>query len=205
MKMPAVHVSKLSRRALAVCALVVWACGMIFVIACLMVSHWVALPHPTATDQAWSVQLNQTRTTQVGKWTAFHFLYGNCPCSRRILDHIVHRVPVDGCQEKIVFIGEDSEMTEAAMQRGFEVDCVTRDELKAQYGVEAAPLLTVLDPSGKVRFAGGYTTHKQGPQIQDERIIRELLSGGKVKDLPLFGCAVSNELKLLVDPLGLKN
>ena len=205
MKMRSVHVSKLNRRALAVCALGVWACGMIFVIACLMVSHWVALPHPTAADQAWSAQLNQTRTAQDKEWTAFHFLYGNCPCSRRILDHIVHRFPVDGCQEKIVFIGEDIEMTEAALQRGFEVDCVMPEELKSRYGVEAAPLLTVLDPSGKVCFAGGYTTHKQGPQIQDVRIIQELLSGGKVKDLPLFGCAVSNELKMLVDPLGLKN
>jgi hypothetical protein len=174
------------------------------VVAYLMVSHWVVLPHPASDDPAWSARLKRTRSNNSEQWTVFHFLYGNCPCSRRILCHIVNRFPVAGCREVIVFIGEDKEMTEAAVQRGFEVDYVTPEELKARYGVEAAPLLTVLDPAGNVGFTGGYTTHKQGPQIQDEKIIRALLDGMSVENLPLFGCAVSKELKSLVDPLGLK-
>ncbi|MDX1930395.1 MAG: hypothetical protein SFV81_27975 [Pirellulaceae bacterium] len=182
-----------------------WASGMILAVACLMVSHWVILPHPQMTDKAWSTQLNQTLAVQSEQWTALHFLYGNCPCSRRILSHLVNRFPIDGCRERIVFIGEDGEMTAAARKRGYEVDEVTPEGLKTRYGVEAAPLLTVLDPSGNIRFAGGYTTHKQGPQIQDVNIIHQLLRGEIVGDLPLFGCAVSNELKSLVDPLGLKN
>jgi hypothetical protein len=181
-----------------------WAGGMILVVACLMVSHWVVLPHPKTTDQVWTTQLNQTLGIHSEQWTALHFLYGNCPCSRRILDHLVNRFPIDGCREKIVFIGEDREMTEAAGKRGYEVDEVTPEGLKTRYGVEAAPLLTVLDPSGNIRFAGGYTTHKQGPQIQDVNIIQQLIRRENVGELPLFGCAVSNELKSLVDPLGLK-
>lgn len=181
-----------------------WAGGMTLVVACLMVSHWVVLPHPETTDKVWSTQLNQTLDIQPEQWTALHFLYGSCPCSRRILDHLFNRIPIDGCREKIVFIGEDREMTRAAGKRGYEVDEVTPELLKTRYGVEAAPLLTVLDPSGNIRFAGGYTTHKQGPQIQDVDIIQQLLRGECVGELPLFGCAVSNELRSLVDPLGLK-
>ncbi len=185
-------------------AIGVWALGMLFVVACLMVSHWVALPHPTTTDQTWTTQLNKARTTEVKQWTVFHFLYGNCPCSRRVLRHILNRVPVNGCRETIVFIGQDTPSTEAALKRGFEADYVAPEDLKTRYGVEAAPLLTILDPSGTVRFAGGYTTHKQGPQIQDVRIIQALLKGDSVEDLPLFGCAVSAELTAIVDPLGFK-
>ncbi len=186
------------------CAIGIWASGMIFVVACLMVSHWVALPHPAATDQVWTTQLSQTRNTQDDPWTVFHFLYGDCRCSRRIFKHILDRVPVNGCRERIVFIGTDTQLTEAAMQKGFEVDCVTPEILKSRYGVEAAPLLTILDPAGTVRFTGGYTAHKQGPQIQDVKIINALLSGAIVDELPVFGCAVSDRLKSLVDPLGLK-
>lgn len=169
-----------------------------------MVSHWVALPHPATTDQAWTTQLRQTRNTLDDPWTVFHFLYSDCPCSRRILKHILDRVPVDGCRERIVFIGVDTQVAEAATQRGFEVDCVTPEMLKSRYGVEAAPMLTILDPAGTVRFAGGYTAHKQGPQIQDVKIINAFLDGAVVEELPVFGCAVSDRLKLLVDPLGLK-
>jgi hypothetical protein len=191
------------RRHFARSLIATWAGLMITVVAFLMVGHWVVLPHPAKDDSQWAERLSATRSKPESEWTVFHFLYGNCPCSRRVLDHVLTRKPIDGIRELIVFIGDDSEI-KSAKKCGFEVECVTPEILKERYGVEAAPLLVVADPSSKIRYSGGYTARKQSLDIQDREIIERILSGESLSDLPLFGCAVSSKLKFLVDPLRLK-
>ena len=65
----------------------------------------------------------------------------------------------------------------------------------ARVGVEAAPILIVIDPSGVVRYAGGYTERKQGPVVADIRILRATERGDAPVALPIFGCAVSERLR----------
>ncbi len=73
-----------------------------------------------------------------------------------------------------------------------------------KYGIESAPLMIVDDAHGVIRYAGGYTSRKQGLDYQDQAIVHQLLSGAEVDPLPLFGCAVSQRLKQMVDPFRLK-
>ena len=186
--------------------LAVWACLMIVIGASLMVSHWVPLPRPAVDDAAWSANLADIRTDPAsGRWAVLHFLYTDCPCSRRVLEHVIEQPPREGVTERIVLIGSDAALTTRAEQQGYEVDRVSPEELKSKYGVEAAPLLVVSDPDGIPRYAGGYTSRKQGPDFQDRHIIADLMAGYDVKPLPLYGCAVSRRLQGIVDPLGLKS
>ena len=186
--------------------LAVWACLMIGIGASLMVSHWVPMPRPAVDDAAWRANLADIRTNQPsGRWTVLHFLYAECPCSRRVLEHVIERPPHEGVTERIILIGSDNKLAARAEQQGYVVDSVPPADLEAKYGVEAAPLLVVCGPDGKPLYAGGYTARKQGPDFQDQQIIADVMAGHDVEPLPLYGCAVSRRLRGIVDPLGLKS
>ena len=90
-----------------------------------------------------------------------------------------------------------------AIEVGFLVDVVTREELPRKYHLQSVPVLAVLDPLDRLRYVGGYTTRKQGPDIQDVRILETLQSDRSIASLPLFGCAVSRSLQRVIDPTGL--
>lgn len=65
----------------------------------------------------------------------------------------------------------------------------------AQVGISAAPLLIVLDPQDRVRYEGGYSDRKQGPQIGDLEILASAYRGQAVAAHPLFGPAISEQPK----------
>lgn len=192
-------------RIIAVSALPVWAIGMTCVVASLMVSHWVPLPHPQKGEALVGHEtLDSSFDGESAGWSAVHFLYADCPCSRRILDHLVARNALAVAREHIVLIGEQDPKAEEARAAGYEVAFVTPSELKQRFGIESAPLLIVTDVDGIIRYGGGYTSRKQGPDIQDDSLIRSAVAGRWQETLPLYGCAVSKQLKDLVDPLRLK-
>lgn len=180
----------------------VWALMMTVVVASLMVSHWVVLPHPSAGSSTNLTAIRNAPTTD--EWFAFHFLYGDCPCSRRVLKQVVSRNALEGVIERVVLIGNDPEMESVAELQGYEVEVVTPRKLKERFGVESAPLLVVVDGEGTIRYSGGYTSRKQGLDIQDVSLIRRTVAGEQFEELPLYGCAVSKSLKSIVDPFGLK-
>jgi len=117
--------------------------------------------------------------------------------------HLTERERPEGVSELVVLVGDDLGMRRALTARGFAVDVVDTETLQERYHVQAVPLLVVLDPLSRVRYAGGYTTRKQGPDIQDTRIVEELKNDRSIAALPLYGCAVSARLRKAVDPLGL--
>lgn len=176
---------------------------MVTVLAYLMISHWAVLPHPSSADAAWESRIQQTQQMNNQQWTVIHFLYDNCACSRRVLEHVLGNSPIEGVTERVVLITE-SPASEVPRDGAIEFEVVTPSSLKDRYGIESAPLLVIVDDHQKVRYSGGYTVRKQGPEIKDREILASLISGDKVAELPLFGCAVSAELKKLVDPLGFK-
>ncbi len=200
-------------------ALPIWGIGMVLTISCLMVGHWVNLPQPSVGDSmpvsliAANVAADDSndrgddsgRNGETQSLTAFHFLYGSCPCSRRVLRHLVDRHPIDGVDERIVLIDEDPEMEARAIEMGYQTDVVTPEQLQNKYGVESAPLMVVADQSGAIVYSGGYTSRKQGFNIQDVELIRSAMNDEDQQCLPVYGCAVSQRLKNIVDPLGLKN
>lgn len=184
-----------------------WTAALGLIIAALMTGHWVILPHPKVGETLQGNDLNAEPANNP-QLTAAHFLYADCPCSRRVLEHVLDRDPVDGVREKIVLIDDrpaaNDSTTANATNRGFEIETVTPAELKNRYGIEAAPLLVVANGSKKIVYSGGYTARKQGPNIQDTTILTALANGNSPKNLPVFGCAVSEELQALLDPLKLK-
>lgn len=183
-----------------------WAVLMVVIGASLMVNHWVPLPRPAFEQTTSNAALVSFQTANdEHRWTAVHFLYAECPCSRRVLNHLLDQSPREDVSERIVLIGDAPELSSKAEAQGYSVDCITPEELLSKYGVEATPLLMILDPDGQQRYIGGYTSRKQLLDVQDKVILDQLMSGQEVEPLPLFDCAVSGRLKSLVDPLGLKS
>ncbi|GAB5496087.1 MAG: hypothetical protein Phyf2KO_11670 [Phycisphaerales bacterium] len=181
-------------------SLVLWAiCGVI-VGAALMVSHWVPLPHPSEDDGVLRAAL-QEQGNSGDSWTLTHFLYTECPCSLRIMDHVLARGRVDYVSERFVLIGDSMP---SGLAEGFVYQVVEPDELLDRYGIESAPLFTVTDTDGAVRYVGGYTARKQGLDVSDLAIVQKLQNGKHVEPLPVYGCAVSTRLKDIVDPLRIK-
>ena len=182
----------------------VWGFGLLIICASLMAGHWVTLPHPERGEvMAANVGFPRFPVDHEQVY-AFHFLYGDCSCSRRVLKHVLARSPVPNAKERIVLIGEDPESEAHAIALGFEVHTVTPPQLKEIYGVESAPLLMVSDLEGTIRYAGGYTSRKQGLDIQEMEIIQKAIANQDIDGLPLYGCAVSKSLRAIVDPLDLK-
>jgi hypothetical protein len=179
---------------------------MVIIGASLMVNHWVPLPRPELEQTEGKTSLASFQIADANHhWVAIHFLYAECPCSRRVLDHLLEQSPRANAFERVVLIGDAEELFVKAEAQGYEVDSVAPEELLAKYGVEAAPLLMIFDPNGQQRYVGGYTSRKQLLNIQDRVILEQLQSGEDVEPLPVFGCAVSERLKSLVDPFGLKS
>lgn len=171
----------------------------------LAAAHLYTLPRPATSDARLRRAIASHRpSADAGRWRVLHVLYAECRCSRRILGHLAERGPIDGVSETIVLVGGDAAITADAVGAGFALDTVTPSELASEYALEAAPALVVADPSDEVRYLGGYTERKQGPDIRDVSIVDALRREGSTDELPLFGCAVSESLQALLDPLALR-
>ena len=182
-----------------------WVPAILVPCAYLMAGHLVTLPRPDPADPDVAQAIDAARAPRErGVWMAVHVLSGGCGCSGRVLEHLVERRPMEGLREKILFVGEPTELLRRAVAAGFTVESLTGDELAARYRIEAAPLLLVADPGGELRYSGGYTERKQSPTIGDVSVLSRLRAGERVAPLPLFGCAVSRHLQKTLDPLGLK-
>lgn len=198
--------------------IVTWAAALIVITAGLMASHWVSLPRP-AIGQTLNIQPSDppldVSTRSRFPIRTLHVLYVDCPCSQRVLKHLLERTAVSQAHEQFVLVVNSQEARDAepgtvvrwreqAVRQGFETELLTADELMQRYGVEASPLLLILDRHETVIYSGGYTQRKQGPAFQDVAIIDAALAGTPTDSLPLFGCAVSKRLQRIVDPLNLK-
>lgn len=187
------------RQRLVYAALGVWFVVMGAAAASLLARHVVPLPLPGDT-----AALSRLRTADdTGRWMAVHVLYTECPCSRRIIEHLTaSERPLD-VVEHVVLVGARPDLARALLTRGFHVVEVTEDELVARFGVDAAPLLVVLAPDDTTRYSGGYTERKQGPEPQDLHIIARARAGSADLGLPVFGCAIGRALRQTINPLGL--
>ncbi len=170
----------------------------------LMASHWYTLPKPSPSDVRVAAQLERLRPDGA-EWFAAHVLYSSCPCSVRVLDHLFSSARPKDVAEVILLVEADAAIEARAAEAGFPVTVVTPDALRDDYGIEAAPLMLVQDASRRIRYAGGYTERKQGPDIRDLAILESIRDeSSHTVELPLFGCAVSLELQNVLDPLKIK-
>ncbi|HMJ15092.1 MAG TPA: hypothetical protein VK524_26945 [Polyangiaceae bacterium] len=196
------------KRVLMKIAFVVWAGALFITATSLSAAHFYAQPAPDSKDAALERALDSLRSTNDAKrWLAVHVLYAQCRCSRRILQHLATSPRPGQVREKLLLVGWNEELAPTLRQiaaRGFEITRTTPAELRDRFHVEAAPLLLVVEPQGTVRYAGGYTERKQGPNPLDREIITKLIAHRAADPLPPFGCAVSKELQEILDPLALR-
>jgi hypothetical protein len=134
---------------------------------------------------------------------AVHVLYAECRCSQRIAEHILSSSRPLDVTERVLLIGRDPDLERRFAAHGLRVVLTDSTELGNRYHIAAVPLLVVVAPDDTVRYAGGYTLRKQGPDPQDLQLVADARAGRAPATLPVFGCAVSARLKSSLNPLGL--
>jgi hypothetical protein len=187
------------RRAALWIALPAWFLVTSLVSATLLARHSVPLPSGTASD----ARLATLRPEGTSGWLVVHVLYAKCACSVRIVRHLTERGPSQDARERVLWIGSEPALEGELERAGFSRTVATADELMPRFGIDAAPLLVILDPQNRPRYRGGYTDRKQAYEVRDLELLREVMSDGAPSALPLFGCAVSQRLRELVDPFNL--
>jgi hypothetical protein len=175
----------------------------------LLARHLLTLPTPAVADPVLRQALAAERhADQRDRWLALHVLAADCPCSQRVLGHLLaSRRPLDVIERVVLVVegaGPDAATRDRLAARGFDLDVVTAEQLVARYHVEVAPLLVVVDPHDDVRYVGGYTARKQAADVRDLAVIAALRHGGSVDPLPAFGCAIGRALRAKLDPLGIQ-
>jgi len=199
------------RRLLSYGGLAAWVVACVVVGAYLLASHLLTLPTPAAADPVLHRAIAARRhADQRDRWLVLHVVFDDCKCSQRVLAHLLSTSRPGGVAERIVYVtehpteAETRAATAAIPAHGFELDVVTPDQLDADYHIEAAPLLVIVDPHDVVRYAGGYTPFKQADDVRDVAVITALLRGEAPESLPAFGCAVGRHLRSTLDPLGIR-
>lgn len=182
-----------------------WVPAALLVGASLLAAHWITLPTPARDDERLLAALAELRVPgERDDWMVVHVLYAACKCSGRVVDHLVEEPRPTGIADKVLLVGSVPEIDQRLAASPLTVVHTTAAELAERYDIEGAPLLLVVDPTGALRYRGGYTERKQSLAIQDIAILERLRTEGDVAALPLFGCAVSKRLRELLDPLGLR-
>jgi hypothetical protein len=182
-----------------------WAGTLLFVGAVLLGRHVVALPKPARNAQVARAFAELRQPADQGRWLAVHVLYAGCGCSARVVDHLIGSPPAPSAtlRELVLWVGHDPQVEGRLSGAGFRLLTLEPEALRDRFQVDAAPVMIVLDEHDRIRHVGGYTARKQGPDIQDRKILAALLRGESPDENPVLGCAVSGPLKAALDPLGL--
>ena len=179
-------------RRLAIGALCAWFSILLVLGAGLLARHLIALPGPSKENALPGYVQALRGPDESGRWLAVHVLYAECRCSQRIVDHLTTTERPGGWSEIVLWVGDAAPPPELVAR--FRVRRVDEAEL-AGGDIEGAPLLVAADPWGSIRYAGGYTTRKQGPAIEDLALLTAARRTPLSSSLPVFGCAVSERLK----------
>jgi hypothetical protein len=187
-------------------ALFVWMVAVVALGAALVLRHKVPLPETELRRETVGARIASTRRDdEVGKWLVVHILYGDCGCSAKVFDTLLHHPADRGAVERIALVtgGEETppELVSRATSLGYRVVTLSRDALVAGYGIQAAPSMAILGPANELRYLGGYSRRKRGPVLEDRDVIKRALAGETIPPLPTFGCAVGRRLEARVNPL----
>jgi hypothetical protein len=178
-----------------------WIVIMIVLVASLALKHNAALAQPSDERLLTNAMLKLRKHPE--RNFVVHVIYSECSCSRALLEHLINRHPFKNSEELILFVGVNSARRESARQAGFEFGTISAADLVSRFGLEAAPILTIFDSAGRLRYAGGYYDHPAEINPVDEKIYKQFEIGTVIESLPIFGCAVSPRLKKTLDPLNL--
>ncbi len=186
-----------------------WLVGGVVLGGAMLVQHVVALPAPPPSSAALGAQMHRVfagRGAQ-GKWLALHVMYRACPCSQRTITHLTAGPRPAELAEAVVIVDDEGRAgpeDQRLAAHGYRVSVITPEALRRDFALEAAPVLVIARPDGKVVYVGGYTRHKQSDAFEDLAILSELRQRKDRAALPVFGCPTSDRLARQLDPLGLR-
>jgi len=195
---------RVRRQWLARTMFVLWVPCVLVPCAYFLAGHLLTLPEPEheALERALTQALRE-QPVETGL-VAIHVLYSACGCSQRVLRLLERRPPDTEVEEWVWVVEPELGQLDAVRAAGFRARGISRAELVERFHVEAAPLFIVAEASGALRYVGGYTDRKRGPEIRDLDLMAAVGRGETPAPLPLFGCATSTRLQARIDPLGLK-
>lgn len=142
-----------------------------------------------------------------------HVLGTGCKCSDVIRNHLIARGSLKGVSENIVYLvdNKNTDATESYIaqfkEKGFQVNLKDQESFSEfESKVTGVPFMMVSGANKSILYAGGYGSHKilEGQEIQDQKIIEQLIANKEVHTLPIFGCATSLKYQSLLDPFSIK-
>lgn len=180
-----------------------WIPSALLVTALLMVNHVISMPLPSDITRLHNSIQNLRNDDETP--LIVHVVYQNCSCTRNLLEHLADRRSSSKLQEVLLYVGQRDSRSKLAEKAGYQVHYIDRASLQSTYAIEAAPLLLVVDESGQIRYLGGYYRTPATVKPMDQEIIKAVLhSHDSAETLPLYGCAVSQNLQDQIDPLQLQ-
>lgn len=191
----------MTRAQIGMAALAVWAPATLVAVAFLMVDHIAPLPPP---GDPHTLLEGLDAHLPPGSKRAVHVIYEHCTCTDRLFEHLLERGPTPEWAEAIVYVGTSQQRVRRSRSRGFQVVPLSRDALRLELALDAAPVLVIVDEAGRLAYLGGYFPTPAAVRPQDARFLEEVRRGGKPAELPVFGCAVDEALAQQRDPLGFR-
>lgn len=180
-----------------------WAASCSVLVTLLVAGHvapFMAAP-VLATTVLFTHKLNDT----FDGWQALHIVADGCNCSSDVVSHLVARgLDRRLSAEGVVLVGHSPELEQKLKTIGFRYAELAPGAVTGTTGIEAAPTLVVISPTGEILYTGGYYAKRERTEALDGKIVGLVMAGQAVKPLPLFGCAFSKRLQAATDPLGLK-
>jgi hypothetical protein len=174
-----------------------WVIGLSYTLTKMHSWHVVSFKQQSLQDQLNSFFKNKNAQKGV-----FHILASDCGCSQIIAEHLIKRGTKAELPETIIMLGEFEEHEEKLKARGFNV----KHDTEFDSFISGVPLLVVHDENRNVLYQGGYAKKIVTPvtPILEQEIIKNALNHIKQKKYPVMGCATSEKIQKVLDPLNLK-
>lgn len=189
----------MTKKKLGTLVLSLWVIIVIFIISTQMITHLVSFNLPkNISEFHQSILANEHK---MGQWTISHIIYENCSCTNSLLKRIIQRGPFPNAHEVIFLIGKKLPFENDLINAGFHIRRFDKETFVQQFNFEAAPILSIHNHLGDLSYLGGYFKTSAAKISLDEDIITHLYQGKNYNALPVYGCAVSERVTDLIDPL----
>lgn len=157
--------------------------------ATLVMARLMAAHMPFAIDPPASGPMER----RTGHWQAIYILGSDCACSLRVAEHLAQRGRLADIEERTILVGRSAESDSWLQRLGLQLVRWTAEDALQAFGAHNAPLLLFIDPSGDIRYAGGFARRSDFRDgFAEQKIWAELRAGREVERLPAYGCALAS-------------
>ena len=167
-----------------------------------MAGHLLTMPVPKDLERL-DKQLNLLTGSE--KFTGLHILFDKCSCTNSLIKSLLKHPSSKEINESILWVGTKESLgvrAEKFLEFGYRIIYTDTASLKQNFGVEVAPILALKE--GKIfRYLGGYYDRPGSTLSHEKAIIKAVLAQQTPKSLPVYGCAVSDDLQNIIDPLSI--